>query len=126
MDIEERRLILDRGFDRALDAVLDAFLTEGFTLNPTGAGNLHRPGQPGHACRYVMLEASLAVAGCEGVQQAPLGCHVSLFELIGSCTLVTIEKPAARYGEPARGPRLTEHLGHAIHSLMRAGTLNAA
>jgi hypothetical protein len=38
----ERRLILDRSFDRAIDTVLDAFLHAGFAIRTTGAGDLHR------------------------------------------------------------------------------------
>ena len=56
-----------------------------------------------------------------------LGCRVSVFELTGSCTLVTIESPVVNY--PALSglvPRVTERLTRVVHTLLAAGNLNAA
>jgi hypothetical protein len=129
MNLEERRVILDRGFDRALQVVLDAFLREGFTVNPTGAGDLHRPGRAGHARRYAMFEAGLPELNfCRGTAgpQGFLGCRVSMFELAGSCTLVTIEEPVAHYPLLAGlVPRIAERIGRATEILRRLERLDA-
>jgi hypothetical protein len=130
MTLEERRLILDRGFDRALDVVLDAFLREGFKVNPTGAGNLHRPGGPGHARRYAMFDAGLPELNFCAEKPGPpvlLGCRVTMFELTGSCTLVTVEEPVAHYPMlAALVPRINQRIAHAMRLLVQVGTLNAA
>ncbi len=38
----DRRLVLDRGFDRAVEIVLSAFLSEGFAVEPVDGGDLHQ------------------------------------------------------------------------------------
>ena len=91
---EERRIILDRGFDRTVDVVLDAFLQEGFRLNPVGAGDLRRQASP-RTQRYAMLDAVLP--GLAADPPTALGCRVSIFELTAGCTLVTIARPAVGY-----------------------------
>jgi hypothetical protein len=133
MNTEERRLILDRGFDRTVDTVLDAFLHEGFTLNPVGAGDLHRPepGPDGRTRRYAMLDAALPEFVFRSIHSADapvlLGCRISVFELTPSCTLVTIDNPVVRYPElAALVPRVAERVGHVVHVLMQTGTLTAA
>src|SRR4030095_8713916 len=101
MEPEERQVILDRGFDRAMETVLRAFLEEGFALNPVGAGDLHRRDGPGHARRYAMLDAAPpeVASRSSGASQAAASftCRVTMFELTGSCTLVTVENPIVRY-----------------------------
>jgi hypothetical protein len=129
MNLEERRVILDRGFDRALEVVLDVFLREGFTVTPTGAGDLHRPGRAGHARRYATLDAGLPELNfCRATPgpQALLRCRVSMFELAGSCTLVTIEEPVAHYPLLAGlVPRIAERIGHAMDRLRRLERLDS-
>jgi hypothetical protein len=131
MNTEERRLVLDRSFARALDAVLDAFLKEGFVITPVGAGDLHRPGSSEHARRYAMLEATLSelVFRPQHASAPPVvfGCRVAMFELTDSCTLVTVEPAIGRY--PALAtlvPRVPERIGRAVRTLMSAGALTAA
>ena len=131
MNIEERRVILDRGFDRALSTVLDAFLRERFAITPTGAGDVHRPNTTGRPRRYAMLETVIPELDFRPVGTEPvtplLGCRVSVFELTGSCTLVSIESPVVNY--PALSglvPRVTERLSRVVHTLLAAGNLNAA
>jgi hypothetical protein len=131
MEPEERQVILDRGFDRAMETVLRAFLEEGFALNPVGAGDLHRRDGPGHARRYAMLDAAPpeVASRSSGASQAAASftCRVTMFELTGSCTLVTVENPIVRYPVLATLlPRLSERIGHVWRSLLRPGTLNAA
>jgi hypothetical protein len=131
MNHEERRLILDRGFDRAVETVLDAFLREGFCINPVGAGDLHRPQSPGHARRYAMVDAALPelVFGSKSAPEPPalLGCRVSLFELTASCTLVTVERPIGRYPVlTTLVPRVAERIERAIRTLVHQGVLTAA
>jgi hypothetical protein len=131
MNIEERRIILDRGFDRALNTVLDAFLQERFTITPTGAGDVHRPGSPGRSRRYAIFEATIpdvefsaqdATPSCQ-----PRGCHVSIFELTGSCTLVTVESPDIHYPVlTTLVTRVSDRISRVVHTLLAAGNLNAA
>ncbi len=101
MTLDERRLLLDRTFDRAVDSVLDGFLHEGFTITPVDAGDLHTRSHPGRPMRYALLDASLpGLALPPGVAKGatPLSaCRVSVFELNGSCTLVTAENRLIRY-----------------------------
>jgi len=107
MNIDERRLILSRGFERAMETVLDAFLHEGFTVTPIDAGDLHHRSQhridPGCSLRYALLEATLpelkapsSIGRAEGTPPLP-ACRVSVFELNGACTLVTAENALVRY-----------------------------
>ena len=119
MDLE-RRLILDRDFDRALGAVIDAFLEQRFTVTPVDAGDLHRAGAPGLPLRYALLRATLP--GME-----TLDCRVSIFEMTGPCTLVTVEDPFARQPYLAvLMPRVVARVNDAIGLLVRSGVLTAA
>jgi hypothetical protein len=131
MNNEERRLILDRGFERTLETVLDAFLREGFCINPIGAGDLHRPESPGHAKRYAMCDAALPelVFRSKFATDPPalFGCRVSIFELTASCTLVTIERPIERYPVlTTLVPRVAERIERAVRTLIHQGVLTAA
>lgn len=124
------RVILDRGFDRSLAIVLDAFLHEGFTVEPTIAGDLHRAGGPGQARRYASFDAGLAELNfCAGTSAHPalLGCRVSIFEMTWACTLVTMEEPVAHYPLlAALVPRITHRIDAAVRSLEADASVNAA
>jgi hypothetical protein len=129
MNIEERRIILDRGFDRALNTVLDAFLQEKFVITPTGAGDVHRPGSPGCPRRYAIFEATVGEVTAPQATPfvPPRGCHVSIFELAGSCTLVTVESPVVEYSALAtRLTRVSDRISRVVHALLAVGNLNAA
>ena len=122
---EERRIILDRGFDRTVDVVLDAFLQEGFRLNPVSAGDLRARQASPRAQRYAMLDAVLPELAFE--PPTALGCRVSIFELTAGCTLVTIARPAVGYPVPAALlPQVAERVGHVVRMLLRTGSLTAA
>jgi hypothetical protein len=121
MKSEERRVILDRSFDAALGVVLDAFAREGFAITIRDAGDVHRPGTPGHTRRYAAFEAALpelTFGTTTRLAPAVLGCRVSMFELTWACTLVTAEEPVAHYPVlAALVPRISERIGHAIQRL---------
>jgi hypothetical protein len=122
---DERRLILDRGFERAMETVLDAFLCEGFTINPMDAGDLHRPSTPGKPLRYALLEATLQdPAGCAQQSSSCVRCRLLLFELTGSCTLVTADTNLAPYAAPA--PAMHRRVDAALSLASRHGTLSVA
>ena len=94
MDTFERRLIVDRVFDRTIESLIEAFLREGFTVEPFGAGDLRMCQATGNTLRHVVLEAwlpaSVVAPGRAGVRIASLpGCEIAVYELVGSCTLVT-------------------------------------
>lgn len=132
MNTEERRILLDKSFDRALETVLAAFLREGFTVKPVDGGDLHRQ-SASDPLRYAQLEASLPeisfrAAGRSVPASTLLACRLSLFELTGSCTLVTAENPIDRYPLlSALVPQVTEHVGHALRLVSGGATnLNAA
>jgi hypothetical protein len=126
MATADRRLVLDQGFDRAVETVLDALLTEGFTIEPVDGGDLH-PRCDTAPLRYALLvatlpELSFAPGRCTGGLPAILSCRVSLFELNGSCTLVTASNPMARYPLLASlVPRLSDRLGGALRLVRNRG-----
>ena len=59
MTTNDRRLIVDHGFDCTVETVIDAFLREGFTVTPVGGGDLRQHSAVGDALRYAVLEATL-------------------------------------------------------------------
>ena len=126
MSISDRRLVVDQGFDRAVETVLDAFLTEGFTVEPVDGGDLHQRCDKS-SLRYALLvatlpELSFAPGPCLGGLPAILSCRISLFELTRTCTLVTVSNPMARYPLLATlVPRLTDRLGGALRLVARRG-----
>jgi hypothetical protein len=126
MDTAERRLVLDEGFEQAITSVLDAFLCNGFCVEALDGGNLHRPTREGHSLRYALLGASLPELyfhAAPDAQSYLLGCRLSVYELTGSCTLVTVEKPLGTY--PLLGamvPRVTERIGDALRRVCRRGS----
>ena len=128
MNIEGRRLVLDESFERAVAAVAGAFLREGFTVEPRDAGDLHDRAIPGDRLRYALMEASLPELSFRlpdscAARTALLGCRLSLFELTGSCTLITAENPLDRYPLLASlVPRLAERVGDALRLMSRRGT----
>ena len=127
MSSEVRRLVLDQGFDRAVETVLSAFLTEGFAVEPVDGGDLHRRCAAADRLRYTLLEATLPELGfvpcrCIGGLPAILGCRIALFELTGSCTLVTASSPLARYPLLASlVPRLSDRVGSALRQVACQG-----
>lgn len=132
MSTSDRRLVMDQGFDRAVETVLDAFLTEGFRVEPVDGGDLHQRCATA-PLRYALLvatlpELSFAPGPCLGGLPAILSCRISLFELTATCTLVTVTNPMARYPMLASlVPRLTDRLAGALRlAASRGAGLEAA
>jgi hypothetical protein len=127
MTAYERRLIVDRGFDGTVETVIDAFLREGFTITPVGAGDLRHQPACGDPLRYAVLEAwlpgAILVAPRSGTgRSALLSCKISVYELVGSCTLVTATAPGGDYATLASlAPGLNDHIGKALCALTHAG-----
>jgi hypothetical protein len=133
MSTNDRRLVLDQGFDRTVEIVLNAFLAEGFRIEPVDGGNLHPRCASPDRLRYALLVATLPELGsvpcrCHGGLPAMLGYRISLFELPGTVTLVTASTPLSRYPMLATlVPRLPERLHGALHAVAsRAARLEAA
>ena len=133
MNNDERRLIVGRGFERAMETVLDAFLHEGFTVTPIDAGDLHHRlhhrTDPGCSLRYALLEATLPELNASSVAvTTPLpACRVSVFELNGACTLVIAESALVRYPlleSLARGA--ADRIAGALRLIIRSGVSTAA
>jgi hypothetical protein len=130
MNSNDRRLIVNHSFDCTVETVIDAFLREGFTIRPVGAGDLRQNSAPGDTLRYAVLEATLPelafAAGRRRADFAPvLGCQIAVYELVGKCTMVTAASPVAGYPQLASlVPRLTDRLGSALWAITRtnAGT----
>jgi hypothetical protein len=128
MTTAERRHVVDQGFDRTIEIVLEAFLSAGFSVAPLEGGELHQKGGPGDRLRYALLEATLpelsfARAACRREFPPILGCRISVFEVTGSCTFVTTSNPLARY--PLLGslvPRLSERTRAALGLVTLHGT----
>ena len=55
----DRRLVVDQGFDRTVETVLQGFLNAGFSITPIEGGDLHQKSGPGGRLRYALLEATL-------------------------------------------------------------------
>jgi hypothetical protein len=131
MNLEESRLILDRGFERAVQTVVEVFALEGFRVAPVDTGYRHRRTEPGTPARYALLEATLPELTFRParITQTPalFGCRVSLFELTGACTMVTVERPVVSYPRLASlVPRIADRVGQAVRSLTRSQRSSAA
>jgi hypothetical protein len=132
MNTNNRRLIVDHSFDCTVETVIAAFLREGFTIRPVGAGDLRQHSAPGDALRYAVLEATLPelafAAGRLRADFAPvLGCQVAVYELVGKCTMVTAASRVADYPQLASlVPRLTVRLGSALCAITRASAATEA
>jgi hypothetical protein len=131
MHFAGRRLILDRGFDRAMEVVLDAFLREGFSITPVRAGGLRCGGNVKPPRRYALFDAALSellVNSTAAILPPPLfRCRVSVFELSGSGTLVTVESPFAHYPALARlVPGIPERIQYVMRALQATRIPTAA
>ena len=130
MTTNDRRLIVDHGFDCTVETVIDAFLREGLTVTPVGGGDLRQHSAVGDALRYAVLEATLPELVFDvcrrRVDVRPvLNCQVAVYELVGQCTMVTATSPVAERPELALlVPRLTDRVGNALCTITRgrAGT----
>ena len=132
MSTKERRIVVDESFERAVTDVVEAFAREGFSIEALDGGDLRQRTTPGERLRYALLEASLPelrfrAGGCT-TPSALLACRVSLFELPGSCTMVSVEQPLSPYPLlAALVPRLAERVGDALKlALGRRSSLEAA
>jgi hypothetical protein len=123
----ERRLIVDVGFDLAVENVIDTFLKEGFTIEPARAGNLSRHLTSEDSLRCAVLEALLPEAVFTfrrlGSETAPaLGCRIIVYELRGACTLLTVSGPGVDYPTFAwLAPNLEDRIGSALRALTPHG-----
>jgi hypothetical protein len=118
--------MLDRGFDVTVEAVIAGFLCEGFTIRPLDGGDLRRDPLLGDPLRYAVLVASLPELGFAADRFGPagnaiLGCHITVYELVSSCTLVIAADPLADYPLLASlVPRLTDRVGSALSAIAGA------
>jgi hypothetical protein len=128
METYERRLIVDRAFDRTVETVFDAFLQEGFTIAPIEAGDLRRRPVCGEPLRYAVAEATLPTPLPTPLRRAAgdaplLGCKIAVYELVGSCTLVIATAPCLDYPTFASmAPGLKDRIASALRTLTRAGS----
>jgi hypothetical protein len=127
MSTNDRQLVVDQGFDHAVETVLNAFLAEGFAIEPVDGGDLHHRCTSVDRLRYALLEATLpelrfVPTGC-GRLPTILACRITLFEVTNTCTLVTASSPLQRYPTLASlMPRLSDRLGGALHTVGCRGT----
>ena len=121
----DRRLVLDRASTMRSRPCSVLSLVRDSQSSPSMAGPARgarqRPASlctsQGHAAR-----AELRPVWNGGGLPAILGCRISLFELAGSCTIVTASSPLARYPLLASlVPRLTDRLGGAMHAAAGRG-----
>ncbi len=116
----DRRLVVDQGFDRTVETVLQAFLNAGFSVTPIEGGDLHQKSGPSGRLRYALLEATLPElsfvrSSCWREFPPILGCRISVYEVTGSCSFVTTSNPLARYPLLASlVPRLSERTRSAL------------
>jgi hypothetical protein len=129
MTNQQRRIVLDRPFAEAARTLLEAFAGQGFTIHSVDGGDLHEHTRPGVPLRYARLEALLPelTFGTVRSDSYVLGCEVSLFELAGCCTLVTIEAPLLHYPFlAALLPRMHARINAAMSVLRHGGAECAA
>jgi hypothetical protein len=121
MNPDEPLLVLDRPFDRIVRSVLDGFLHEGFTVTPVDPGDLLQARRhPGCSMRCALLTPPcLFGRGVTAGAAAPPSCRVSVFELNGSCTLVTAENRLARYLLASLAGRNSDGIGDALRLILR-------
>jgi hypothetical protein len=75
---------------------------------------------PGCSMRYAFLDATLPVRpGVTAGAAPPPSCRVSVFELNGSCTLVTAENRLARYLLASLAGRNSDGIGDALRLILR-------
>jgi len=128
----DRRIVVDQGFTRTIETVLQAFLSAGFSITPVEGGDLHQKGASEGSLRYVLLEArlpelSFLASSCRPEATPILGCRISVYEVTGSCTFVTTSNPLARYPLLASlVPRLSERTRTALGLVALHGELTAA
>lgn len=131
----ESQVVVDHSFERALEVVLEAFVREGFAVDPLEAGRLQFYTFPGDMLRYARIEASLPELCFPGVEThadaasncSLLGCRISLYELTSSCTLVTAENALTRYPLlESLVPRVTRRIASALRELSRVASPSAA
>ena len=126
MATNDRRLIVDHGFDWTVETVIDAFLREGLTVTPVGGGDLRQQSAVGGALRYTVLKATLpelahAVGRWRADVTPVLSCQIAVYELVGKCTMVTATSPVADRQEHALlVPRLADRVGNALCTITRA------
>jgi hypothetical protein len=116
MNTDERRIILESDFERALDRVLGAFEREGFNVRPVNGDGRFRVVSDHRIVRCAELEVTLPEltfggAGLEwpgddskpdpketaGSSPTLLGCRISMYELSPRSTAVTAKSPLVRY-----------------------------
>lgn len=128
----DRRVVVDQGFDRAIETVLHAFLNAGFAITPIEGGDLRQKGRSGGCLRYILLEArlpelSFVASACRREAAPILGCRISVYEVTGRCTFVTTSNPLARYPFLASlVPRLSERTRSALGLVAIHGAPSAA
>lgn len=115
MDLDEKRVVIDRTFDRAVKRVLDGFLHAGFRITASEAGDLHERSHAGHSMRYAFLDATLPELPAPSERPLP-SCRLALFELNEACTLLTAENRLVRY--PVLAPFATQN-GDRIEDALR-------
>ncbi len=126
MTTNDRRIIVDHGFDCTVETVIDAFLREGFTVTPVGGGDLRQQAAMGGALRYAVLEATLPEPAFDMDRPHSdvtpvLSCQIAVYELVGKCTMVTATSPVADREDLALlEPRLADRVGNALCTITRA------
>jgi hypothetical protein len=134
MKSSERRLVLDRSFDDAVDRVLDAFIREGFSVRSLDGGDLRRGRRSSSALRrYAQLDVVLPelASSCAALHvddDAIVGCRIAIFELTDSSTLLTVENPTRRYAVLSNlAPEIDDRMARALRLVIHTNeTINAA
>jgi hypothetical protein len=130
MSTTARRLVLDACFERAVTDVIGAFLSEGFRIDAVEGGDLHRRATPGHALRFARLDAGLPGSGARApVSRATSvgpACRLLVYELTGSCTLLTVEHTGERHPSgPALASMVAARMSNALRMLVRSRAAGA-
>ena len=125
MRTHQRRLIVERSFDRTVEAVIEAFLARETSQSGRwgDAGDLRHPPACGDPLRYAVLEGWPPEAAFPEVVLLRIRpgwlLKITVYELVcGSCTLVTATPPGVDYLDVRRAwrPTLEDRLNKALNA----------
>ena len=120
MNVDERKIILESDFERALDSVLGAFEREGFIVRPVNGGGRFRLVADHKILRCAELAVTLPELTFLGSDSPTLlGCRIAMCELTARSTVVTATSPLVRY--PVLSsllPRIDSRVDCVLHALV--------
>ena len=130
MNTDERRIIMESDFERALDSVLGAFEREGFNVRPVNGDGRFRVVSDHQILRCAELDVTLpelTFSGTAAFSPTVLGCRISMVELTSRSTVVSAKSPLVRYPVlSSLMPRIRSRVNSVLKTLVRGAAQTAA